>query len=378
MAVKQVLIISFWNPTEENPQQGLFIQDQAAAICDLRDNVVFLQVNVLSSKNIILKKEIEEVTWHNNSRIILNLYSRLWKFWYINPWLLTKVIYRIIRKSRVEVKPEIIHSNVIFPCGVVGYLLAKKMGAKTMISEHWSKVDKLLRNHLYKNVALKAYHECFAIICVSEYLSDKIAGVTNHPNVAVIPNIINTQLFTYLPKVLPDYSILTFMCVASWRKPKRLDLIVDALCEYAHETHRQLELKIVGKGPQTEIVKNKEIPNNLHIELMGYLDKKSIAVLLQSTMVFLHASETETFSIVTAEALSTGTPVIASKVGALPELINVQNGILAENSRESWLQAIREIASKKFDYEAIARQNQTKFSPITVGRSIISIYDKTY
>ena len=376
MATNQVLIISFWNPTEENPQQGLFIQDQAAAICSLRENVVFLQVNVLFSKNLFLKKTIEESAWHNNRRIVINIYTRLWKFWYVNPWVLAKVIYRVIKKLQVEIKPEIIHSNVIFPCGVVGYLLAKKMGAKTMISEHWSKVEKLFRHPLYKRIALKTYRECFAIICVSEYLSNKIARVTNHPNVAIIPNIISNGLFTYLPKSLQDDSILSFMCVASWRPPKRLDLIVDALCNYALETNRQIELKVVGKGPQTEMIKTLEFPDNLHIEYLGYLDKKSIAALLQRTMVFLHASETETFSIVTAEALSTGTPVVASKVGALPELINEQNGILAENRRESWLQAIREIASKKFDYEAIAMQNQMKFSPDTIGRSIISIYDQ--
>jgi L-malate glycosyltransferase len=376
MESKQVLIISFWNPTEENPQQGVFIQDQAVAICSLRDNVVFLQVNVSFSKNIFLKKTIEESAWHNNRRIVINLYTRLWKFWYVNPWLLTKVIYAIIKNTRVEIKPGIIHSNVIFPCGVVGYLLAKKTGAKTIISEHWSKVEKLVRNPLYNRIALKAYRECFAIICVSEFLSDKIARFTNHPNVAVIPNIVNSALFTYLPKTLKDDSILSFMCVASWRPPKRLDLIIDALCDYAHETSRQIELKVVGKGPQTEMIKTREIPDNLHIELLGYIDKKSIAALLLYNMAFLHASETETFSIVTAEALSTGTPVIASKAGALPELINEQNGILAENRRESWLQAIREIASKKFDYEAIAMQYQKQFSPDTVGRSIISIYDK--
>jgi len=57
---QQVLIISFWNPTETNPQQGIFIQDQAGAVCSQREDVTFLQINVLPSKNIILKKEVKE------------------------------------------------------------------------------------------------------------------------------------------------------------------------------------------------------------------------------------------------------------------------------------------------------------------------------
>jgi glycosyltransferase involved in cell wall biosynthesis len=290
--------------------------------------------------------------------------------------LLAWILYRIIKKRGDEINPAIIHPNVIFPCGIVGYLLARRMGAKLLISEHWSKVEKLLKHPLYKRIALRAYHKSFAIICVSEFLSLKIAKATGHTNVVVIPNIINTELFTYLPKPSSDNGRLCLMCAASWRPPKRLDLIFDALCSYALGTTRQIDLKVVGKGMQVETLKNRETPVNLHIEWLGYLDKPAIAALLQTTQVFMHASNIETFSIVTAEALSTGTPVLASKVGALPELINEHNGILVENSPESWLKGIREIVTKQFDYEAIAIQHQNKYSPGKIGNSILSIYNK--
>jgi glycosyltransferase involved in cell wall biosynthesis len=376
MTENQVLIISFWNPTAENPQQGVFIQDQVAAICSLRENIVFLQVNVLPSDNFLLKKTIEDSAFYKNRRIIINLYSRLWKFWYVNPWILARIIYRILKKRGDEINPAIIHSNVISPCGIVGYLLARRMGVKLLISEHWSKAEKLLRHPLYKRIAMRAYRKSFAIICVSEFLSLKIAKATGHENIIVIPNIINSEFFTYLPKTPSGNGRLSLMCVASWRLPKRLDLIVDALCYYALETTRQIDLKVVGNGTQIETLKNRETPVNLHIEWLGYLDKPAIAALLQTTQVFLHASNIETFSIVTAEALATGTPVLVSNTGALPELINEHNGILVENSPTSWLQGIRAVVTKKFDYEAIAIQNQNKYSPGNVGNSILSIYNK--
>lgn len=376
MANNQVLIISFWNPTPQHPQQGTFIQEQAAAVCNLRDNVVFLQVNVLPVNLFYLKKTIEESVFYKNKRIIINLYSRLWKFLYVNPWWLTRIIYRIIKKREDEINPAIIHSNVIFPCGIVGYLLAMRMGAKLLISEHWSKAENLLKHPLYKRIAMRAYLKSFAIICVSEFLSLKITKATSHTNLVVIPNIINTELFTYRPKPPSNNGKLCLMCVASWRPPKRLDLIIDALCYYAMETTRQIDLRVVGNGTQVETLKNRETPVNLHINWLGYLDKSAIPALLQTTHVFVHASNIETFSIVTAEALSTGTPVLASNVGALPELINEHNGILVENDPESWLEGIREIVTKQFDYEAIAIQQQNKYSPVKTGNSIISIYNQ--
>ena len=375
MDSNQVLIISFWNPTAHYPQQGIFIQEQAETICRLRENVIFLRVNVLPSANLILKKTVEESDFFKNKRITVNLYSRLWKFWYVNPWALSRIIHNMIEKRRDEINPAIIHSNVIFPCGVVGYLLAKRLGAKLLISEHWSKTGKLLKHPLYKRIAMKAYLYSFAVICVSEFLSERISRSTGHGNLVTIPNIIDTEIYSYMPKPVPNDGIMRMLCVASWRLPKRLDLIFEAACSYAAETPGNIELTVVGNGTQVDMLKNRKTPANLQIRWAGYLERTAIAGLLHKARIFLHASDIETFSIVTAEALSTGTPVLASNTGALPELISDQNGILVENTHESWLNGMRLIVSKQYDYKAIAFQNQNKYSPSQVGNSIIRLYN---
>jgi glycosyltransferase involved in cell wall biosynthesis len=188
----------------------------------------------------------------------------------------------------------------------------------------------------------------------------------------VIPNIINTEIFKYEPKSISNKNI-SFMCIASWRLPKRLDLIFEALCRFAPESKKAILLRVVGDGVQTEKFKNHKTPENLHIEWLGVLDKSTIAYLFHSTDLFLHASDIETFSIVTVEALSTGTPVIASNVGALPELINDSNGVLTENNPEHWLHSIRKALTQHFDNESISRK-MDKYSPENVGNLIVEIY----
>ena len=376
MGSNQVLIISFWNPTAQYPHQGIFIQEQAAAVCRLRENVIFLQVNVLPSTNFILKKTIEVSSFFKNKRITLNLYSRLWKFWYVNPWSVSRIIYHMIRERRDEINPAIIHSNVIFPCGVAGYLLAKRLGAKLLISEHWSKTGKLLKHPLYKRIAMKAYLYSFAVVCVSEFLSERISRSTGHTNLVTIPNIIDTEIYSFVPKPISADGTIRFLCVASWRLPKRLDLIFEAACSFAAESSRNIELTVVGNGSQVDLLKTRKTPGNLQVSWAGYLDRTAIAGLLHKADIFLHASDIETFSIVTAEALSTGTPVLCSNTGALPELINDQNGILVENTNDSWLNGMRLIVSKQYDHQAIAFQNQNKYSPSHVGNCIIGLYNR--
>ena len=375
MADKQVLIISFWNPTDENPHQGNFIQDQAAAICNICYNSIFLQVNVLNSNHVLFKKSVEESEFYKGKRITINLYSIFWKFLYVNPWWLAGVIFRIINKRRDEIKPEIIHANVIHPCGIVGYLLSEKLGTKLLISEHWSKAEKFLKHPIYGNIALKAYRKCYAIICVSKFLAQKLAKATGHSNLLVVPNIINTEIFNYQPKTT-DSENLNFMCVASWRPPKRLDLIFEALCSFALEFKKPINLRVVGNGVQTEKYRALKPPGNLKIEWLGYLDKSAIAGILHNTDLFMHASDIETFSIVTVEALATGTPVISSNVGALPELINDRNGVLAENNSDAWLNCVREAVAKQYDNKAISRE-QDRYSPEKVGSRIVKIYTQT-
>jgi glycosyltransferase involved in cell wall biosynthesis len=374
MEPSQVLIISFWNPVPEIPQQGIFIQDQVAAVCLNRKNVVFLQVNVLNSRNIFVKKTVEETDFFNGKRITINLYTRLWKFWYVNPWLLERVIYKAIISCTTKIAPALIHTNVIFPCGITGYLLSKRFGAATIISEHWSKVEKLMRNPIYSRTARKAYREAKAIICVSEFLAGKIRIISENPNTFVIPNIVDTDIFNYKPKLKDTPNTIKFLCIGNWRLPKRLDLIVEALIRFAEGSNKEIKLKVVGNGAQADSFKNIILPGNLKIGWMGYLDKNSIAGLLHSTDFFLHASDIETFSIVTAEALATGSPVVASKTGALPELVNETNGVLSENTVEAWLDAINEITSRQFDHEAIAIRNQERFSVRNVSESIMLQY----
>lgn len=373
---RQVLIISFWNPTEKHPQQGIFIQDQAAAVCSLRENVIFLQVNVLHSGNVILKREIRESEFFSNRCITINLYSIFWKFYFVNPWLLARIIRQILRRNFPEIKPSLIHSNVIFPCGIVAWLIAKETKSELIISEHWSKAERLLKHPLYRKTALKAYLKNSIIITVSEFLASIMARNTGHKNIMVVPNIVNTRLFSYKEKADQGEKTLTFTCVATWKPPKRLDLIVDSLVMFAGETGYNVNLNVIGNGIQTESMKAAMLPENLHIVRHGYLAKEEIVPLLQRSHFFLHASDIETFSIVTAEALSTGTPVLASDRGALPELIHDHNGMLAENNVPAWKEKLCEIINNRFDNEAIARENQARFSPENVGRALVEVYNK--
>jgi L-malate glycosyltransferase len=189
----------------------------------------------------------------------------------------------------------------------------------------------------------------------------------------VIPNIVDSSLFSYTLRPKPNESTIIFTCVAHWEFPKRLDLIVESLKIFALSLNKTLILNVIGNGSQCEIYRN-SVFTNVTIHWCGHLPKSKISELLVNTNFFVHASNIETFSIVIAEALTMGTPVLASKVGAIPELINPKNGILVENNVDDWVAGLCEITKRLYNNKQIAEQIQWKFTKDTISTQLHDVY----
>jgi glycosyltransferase involved in cell wall biosynthesis len=78
--------------------------------------------------------------------------------------------------------------------------------------------------------------------------------------------------------------------------------------------------------------------------------------------------------VVVAEALKCGTPVVASNVAAIPELIDESNGLLVENKIQPWVDAICAAMKIPYDNQAIAKSYENKFGYEEIGEMLLSAY----
>ncbi len=94
-----------------------------------------------------------------------------------------------------------------------------------------------------------------------------------------------------------------------------------------------LPLKIAGSGPLEEWVKSESSRLN-HVEFLGFLQpRKLLEKIERAYAVIIPSIWYETFGLAVIESYSRGTPVIASRVGALADLVqDGKTGLLFERA----------------------------------------------
>ena len=114
---------------------------------------------------------------------------------------------------------------------------------------------------------------------------------------------------------------------------------------------------------------------------MGRKNNDEVLKIINEVDFLVLNSFTETFSVVTAEALLAGKPVISTRCGGPEFFINETNGILIEpGNREVLSAAIISMMSnyKSYNPEILKNPIREKFGREAVGKEILAMYDEVF
>lgn len=365
-----IVFITYWYPSKNNPLKGIFIKKHAHAVAACGCNVRVLSL-VVENANVFYKKEIlkfKDEAGLDTIQILVQ--SRFYKFLHVCLPFHYFLVKKQFKYLQSELKINVIHSHVLYPAAIIGYKLSRQFSIPHVITEHWSKVNRFMSKSFYAGLGRSAYTNAYAITTVSQFLKENIKPYIDSSKTYVVPNIINTQQFNFKPKAI-DHTTLRFCIVAHWFAPKRPDLVFKSLEAFSKTINKKISLNVIGEGPLLDTLKTEKW--NFEVIYSGNKPADKLAIALQESDFFLHASDIETFSIVIAEALSTGTPVLASNVGAISELINSEVGVLSKNSVDDWTNALKNLTQTNYIHQQIAITTK-KYSPEIVGEQFKKIY----
>jgi glycosyltransferase involved in cell wall biosynthesis len=154
--------------------------------------------------------------------------------------------------------------------------------------------------------------------------------------IRTIRNGVDVDAFASGPR--PD-RITRIITVANLRMEKGHDTLIAAAPQIAHRVP-DVEFTIVGDGPLRSTLAGMVAAQGLNARFAFLGERKDVAALLGSSDLFVLPSRSEAFPNGVLEAMASGLPVVATRVGGVPELVESDvTGTLVEPDRPGDLAA---------------------------------------
>lgn len=269
---------------------------------------------------------------------------------------------------------EVIDAHFGYPEGVTAALLACVFRCPFTITLRGS--EPAFAAYRYRRTCLIwALRRAAGIFAVSGQLRQFAIDCGADPaRVRVVPNGVDCTVFYPRERSLcrekfgmrHDRRIV--VCAGELIEAKGHHLVIEAVRELAAEG-RPVDLYIAGGVARGGTRFDREIAecaaragSGGSVHLLGWVDRETLAELMSAADVFCLASFSEGWPNVVHEALACGTPVVATRVGAVPEMLpGEQYGIIVPPREQAALtNALRRALSTEWDRSAIARRGRSR------------------
>jgi len=185
-------------------------------------------------------------------------------------------------------------------------------------------------------------------------------GIKLPPNLGVTPPSLGER----------ERVLLTVGRLVPWKGFKVLIEIMPKLLEKLPS----LKLVIVGSGPQQQELEDliKKIKLERQVFLAGQSSRENLLELKNKADIFVLNTHWESFSFDTLEAMAVGLPVVVTKVGSLPELIeHNQEGILVNpDDRDAITKAIQKILQDDTFRQTIVQNAYEKSKQFSLQKTL--------
>lgn len=201
-----------------------------------------------------------------------------------------------------------------------------------------------------------------SIISVSEAARRFISNFTANPGI-VIPNGVDTDRFRPRSGIRLFDGDPVILYVGRLVPKKGVDNLILAMRNVL-KVHRKARLIIVGKGALQKMLRSEAKLAGVEssVSFLGYVPDEELPYIYNSADVFVLPSITgESFGIVLLEAMASGLPVVATRVGGIPEVLSGQ-GVLVDPEPESIAEGIEEALGhpttlpERFSWKNIAKR----------------------
>lgn len=382
----KILFFASWYPNKYNNVLGVFIRNKVQAVSTLCDTAVIYVMKDPSAKDTF---DIES-TYEENV-FTVRVYFRT----SLNP-LVQVLLYniRFLQAYYLAWKtvkqhwgtPDLIHVNVVDRAGLPALFFKWLKRVPFVITEHstpdisYTKGEKTQPLFSHKLLKVLVWKHC-SIGSVDSIISKRFlekVGITS--TLLVIPNVVpidKDQLQNTLHPSVNNKKIGLHISLLNERKNVRG--IIQAVSRLS-AVRNDFEIHILGTGDQEKQLM--DIARELGILdrslfFHGYVsEKQKLEYIVRSDFHILNSDE-EGFSVVTAESLCYGIPVITTDCGGPEDFVSDKNGIIIKRRDTSELTAAIEQmleTARSYNRARISEDAYTRFAPHVVATQTLEMY----
>ena len=249
------------------------------------------------------------------------------------PQHLLSLANKIVQVSR-EHRLDVIHAHYAIPHAAAAYLarqiLANTEGARVprvITTLHGTDVTLIGSDASYSETAAFCIDQSDGVTAVSESLrADTFRQLPVRADIRVIPNFLDCDIHRRSEDAAlrarfagGDDAVRLVIHVSNFRPVKRTEAVIDVFDRIRRRVPSRLLL--VGDGPDLDRAVRRARDLGLGDAVVPLGEQEQVVPLLSVADLFLLPSAQESFGLAALEAMACRVPVVASRVGGLPEVI---------------------------------------------------------
>lgn len=355
----KILVVPSWYP----PNGGRFFRLQSESLAKLGHKV---DVLILEEKGLTQKRNLKiENVKSDLINEFRHTFYRIPKMNNLNIELFIRKYKRLLQEYLNVNKPDVIYVQSCSWAGIVVSEIAVKLKIPYVVSEQKSIFfyDEFPFSAKIEEKISLAFSQANSVVANSKMMKKALSKYAS--NIVVIPNLVDVNFFR--PEVKNNIDNFTFISVGNLLPVKGYDILLKAFAEVLKHK-KNISLTIIGKGKGLnsllQLARDLEIEGFVYFK--GYKTSAELVKEYNDSSAYISSSRMETFGMTIIEAMSCGLPVVATKAGGPDDIVNENNGYLAE------VEDVNSLKSKMI----LMIENISKFDSKKIRQNVIANYSE--